>query len=716
MKKIISLILIFFIFIGSIIAIAEPYKELNQKTMNLSFSDISIIENEKYSTIKINGANSELIIKDHYVIPIKSDTFIFPFGTKIESIDCIPRNIQKETIEKELQVTPSPILFDINNINKPIITENPITINNWFDYDIGVGLNGKERCIYVKIQTYPVQYNPQESYLEWSESIEININYIEPEQTISYEDEYQFIVITPSEFIEELEDLIEHKNNRGITTKLITLDEIYTGNYFSVEGRDDPEKIKYFIKNSIENWGTYSVLLVGGSNKFPTRETHIRVSSDDDEIFVSDLYYADIYNETYDTCSWDSNNNDIFAEYNWEGNTDELDLYPDVYLGRLACINEEEVITSVNKIINYENNKAYTQDWFTNIILIGGDTFPGDSNEVLEGEYVNTKVIEIMDGFIPNKLWVTNGLLSSISPSGVSLINDAINNGCGFIDISGHGNTAVWATHEHENENIWLPTPLGNYRNSDVERLVNGDKLPIVITGACSVGKYNKDNDCFSWSFISNPNGGGIASCGSTALGYAYGGQGITQGLIEKMAVGMFEAYRDGSITFGEMWVKAINSYNKPRMDETDHKTIEEWQPFGDPTLAIGEESLKPLKPETPEGSTTGKINEEHIFTTVTSDPDGDKIYYLFDWGNEDYSGWLGPYNSGEIVEASYIWTDKGDYEIKVKAKDEHGVQSEWSDPLPISMAKIKISFRNLIPKFYNQFPILFSILQKIKI
>jgi hypothetical protein len=68
------------------------------------------------------------------------------------------------------------------------------------------------------------------------------------------------------------------------------------------------------------------------------------------------------------------------------------------------------------------------------------------------------------------------------------------------------------------------------------------------------------------------------------------------------------------------------------------------------------------------------------------------------------------------MVETSYIWTDKGDYEIRVKAKDEHGVQSEWSDPLPISMAKIKISFRNLIPKFYNQFPILFSILQKIKI
>ncbi len=40
-------------------------------------------------------------------------------------------------------------------------------------------------------------------------------------------------------------------------------------------------------------------MLVGNKDKFPTRETHVKVSSDDEEIFVSDLYFADIlmYNE-----------------------------------------------------------------------------------------------------------------------------------------------------------------------------------------------------------------------------------------------------------------------------------------------------------------------------------------------------------------------------------------------------------------------------------
>ncbi|MCD6108537.1 MAG: hypothetical protein J7J89_03585, partial [Thermoplasmata archaeon] len=63
------------------------------------------------------------------------------------------------------------------------------------------------------------------------------------------------------------------------------------------------------------------------------------------------------------------------------------------------------------------------------------------------------------------------------------------------------------------------------------------------------------------------------------------------------------------------------------------------------------------------------------------------------DWGDGTNSGWLGPYNSGETVEASHSWSEKGEYSIKVKAKDINGLESEWSDPLVISMPlSIKIS------------------------
>src|SRR4030042_5473477 len=116
-------------------------------------------------------------------------------------------------------------------------------------------------------------------------------------------------------------------------------------------------------------------------------------------------------------------------------------------------------------------------------------------------------------------------------------------------------------------------------------------------------------------------------------------------------------------------------------MDEMDFKTVEEWEPFGDPTLAIAEESQAPLKPSKPSGPASGGIGTEYTYTTSTTDPESDKISYLFDWGDGTTSGWVGPFNSGATGSAKKTWNAKGTYEIKVVAKDEHGKLRQWSDP-----------------------------------
>jgi len=87
-----------------------------------------------------------------------------------------------------------------------------------------------------------------------------------------------------------------------------------------------------------------------------------------------------------------------------------------------------------------------------------------------------------------------------------------------------------------------------------------------------------------------------------------------------------------------------------------------------------------PDKPHSPNGPDSIKINEVHTFTTSALDSDGDQIYYLFDWGDGSNSKWVGPLNSGEIAHASHIWTIQGEYKIRVKVKDEHGIQSGWSE------------------------------------
>jgi hypothetical protein len=175
-----------------------------------------------------------------------------------------------------------------------------------------------------------------------------------------------------------------------------------------------------------------------------------------------------------------------------------------------------------------------------------------------------------------------------------------------------------------------------------------------------------------------------------------------------------------GAITLGEMWSTGINTFLYPDMDGGNHKSIESWQPFGDPTLAIAKESQPPLKPNIPDGPTSSRVNQENTYSTSTIDPDDDHLYYLFSWGDNQNSGWIGPYDSTENVQASHTWTEAGNYEIKVKAKDQHGVQSQWSDTLNVNVTKGKIKREIILPFFqknlFHIFLDLFVILRHYKL
>jgi len=114
-------------------------------------------------------------------------------------------------------------------------------------------------------------------------------------------------------------------------------------------------------------------------------------------------------------------------------------------------------------------------------------------------------------------------------------------------------------------------------------------------------------------------------------------------------------------------------------------------------TFGYNEDNVPPNKPIIISGKTSGKIGFEYSYTAGAVDEDEDEIWYLWDWDDDSESEWLGPYNSDDICEASHKWTVQDDYEIRVKARDEHGSESEWSDPFSVSMPKTKyVSYRLL--------------------
>jgi len=103
-----------------------------------------------------------------------------------------------------------------------------------------------------------------------------------------------------------------------------------------------------------------------------------------------------------------------------------------------------------------------------------------------------------------------------------------------------------------------------------------------------------------------------------------------------------------------------------------------------------------PEIPEQPSGPTNGAAGFEYTFLSKTTDPDNDQVFYKWDWGDGNFSEWLGPYFQGINITANHIWTAGGDYEIKVKAKDIYSAESNWSEPFSIHIVEPLIEIGNI--------------------
>jgi len=88
--------------------------------------------------------------------------------------------------------------------------------------------------------------------------------------------------------------------------------------------------------------------------------------------------------------------------------------------------------------------------------------------------------------------------------------------------------------------------------------------------------------------------------------------------------------------------------------------------------------------PDTPtiSGPSQGDINTSYNFYSCTNDSDGDILFYLFYWGDGNFSTWTGPHTSGLSNYKSHSFTEQGGYYVKVKAKDIFYNETNWSESI----------------------------------
>jgi hypothetical protein len=528
---------------------------------------------------------------DKPMLPVVTKVYTFPFGTYVNNVDVAFSDVIEQVISKPIIPSPEVHSLSINTINKikkpeAVMTYSDIDIypEQRYSYRTGSGLKNGEHVIYLILSLNIVQYEPSENIICYSNIAKIDITYTPPEKPVTFNDDFDLLIISPTEFESALQRLVDYKNDLDppVRTIMVTLDEIPSG-----VGVDEQEDIKYYIRDAIENWGITYLLLVGagveGEELFPVRCAWLP-SQPHEYYFPSDLYYADVYDGNGSFPNWDVDGDGKYAE--WTTDVPNVDVFPDVYLGKLPCNDVAEVNTIIDKIIDYKaHNKMINK-----IMQAGGDSVTGDPEGIYEDEYANEKVMEKLPSYTTTQLWGSNGKLTK------SNIAKGFKDGVDFVDFSGHGSYASWASHPPEDEDTWLPpdslrSPYTGflYIDYDMYLINNAKKLPVIVFTACSNHKYTMDPNCIGWKGLSKVNGGGIASFAESGIGYGPGGSICVDENIGWMEVKVFEELYNTKV-LGQSWANCVSEYYttfSADIDRYDFQTMLEFSMFGDPTLII---------------------------------------------------------------------------------------------------------------------------------
>lgn len=647
-------------------------------------------------------------------LPVFGAKILLPQGAKITDLRIIPG--EKIFLGSDYNIIPgrSPVKLSENYPHsKPVKDESIYTSEKAFPeilhQEIGIySFRGYEILI---LTLYPVQYKPINGELYYFKDLKVIvttekteiinplfrnsdtdyndlIKKIDNPSTVeSYtvtanspvsSDNYDLLILTTEDLKDNFEPLKNKHDMQNILTEIKTLDDISL-----FPNSMTPEDIRDFIKEEYSNNGIEYVLIGGDDDIVPAKDLWVSAWPGGDTTYMpSDLYYACL-DGTY---NYDEDNQ--WGEpYDGEEGAD-VDLIAEVYLGRACVSSSSEVDNFVDKTISYIDYGGYSDGdvlmvgelLWTDPITWGGNYM----DQMINGSTVNYNTIGIPSSVynietLYDRDWVNNDWPKS------EVINQ-INSGSKIINHLGHSSY---------NYNMKLD-------NDDVSSLTNSNPNFIYSQG-CMAGGFD-NGDCIAEYFTVKTDYAAFGVIMNAR--YGWGVKGGTDGASQRFHRQFWDA------VFGEYIAEIGKANHDSKEDNLNliNRDCMRWCYYqtnllGDPTLTFyTSDNNEPNKPNRPSGETFGSVNKHYTFSTSSTDEDNDELYYKWDFGDGTFSEWLGPYNSGQEIEVTYKWSKIGIYQVKVKARDEHRAESDWSESL------------SLILPVFNQFPLLnlfFELLEK---
>ncbi|MGQ9591882.1 MAG: C25 family cysteine peptidase [Planctomycetota bacterium] len=302
----------------------------------------------------------------------------------------------------------------------------------------------------------------------------------------------EYLIVTDESFAAAFQPLADWKTKKGVPSRIVTTSWIYAHQ----AGPDPPAKIREFLKYAVETWDTQWVLLGGDTAVVPYRAAYALDSlagfeADEDQI-PCDLYYSDLDG------TWNSGGDPaVFGEV-----ADDVDLYPDVFVGRAPSNTVADVQTFVAKVLAYEKDPPPEylgrMVFAAEILWDEPYTDQGVSKDRIDQEL-------IPDRFDIAKLYARDGNESR------EAVLAALNRGAHIFNHDGH---AWYTVMQVGNGSLAIP---------DVEALANGRQQTILYSIGCWEAAF--DRDAIAEHFVNNPNGGGVANIGNSRYGWGAMGE-----------------------------------------------------------------------------------------------------------------------------------------------------------------------------------------------
>jgi hypothetical protein len=344
---------------------------------------------------------------------------------------------------------------------------------------------------------------------------------------------YDYVVVTSSSLASYFNDFIEWKNQKGVYTGLVTIEDIYqnyTGDQISGIN-DNAGKLRQFLSDAYDNGLEYALL--GGDNTvLPIRYGWGSDGSTDPAYQIpTDLYFSGFSED------WEF---DADGKY---GEPGDIDNYgSDIYVGRLLCTNSTQIAAWTQKVLKYEQNPGNgSTSYLRNAFYTQADQMQdlGQATDIANrwgNVFTSTEIFEEEYNGVPNDY--SPG--SPQFPTGSDVINE-MNSGYGFVSWFNHGapdniavGTKLWNDCDDNNLKKKVtntdsnPAYCGYVESGNgLDNLSNTNNPFILYTLSCETMPFDTWNNVAPTSNLgaivtNQASKGGPAYLGNTRYGWGY--------------------------------------------------------------------------------------------------------------------------------------------------------------------------------------------------